>query len=240
MLMAYLVERLEKCLRAWEDYWFLIEAANTILTATGKPLLCPNERAVVRWSSFRKKLLKARQQPFDLLNFLAPRDKKFDNNLLAGFALPISQWCFNSRRVYHITEELQAVLNATSLEGVTWQDVSLPFFAYAIKLERPVVDIEGDYFDFIMVTAFTLLDGNQSLPAIEIHFLSQRCDQYEPLNEGNRQNIRNRIRNCEYDHVEKLIRRFLTRTDHIIGSHVQLFGRNFDEEVTVTAQRIYN
>ena len=238
--MAFLVERMEKCLRAWEDYWFLIEVINTIMKVNQKPLVCPHENAVLNWSRFRKKLLRVGQEPLVIADFLPPNDKKFHGNILAGFAVPVVQWCTNSRRVYHITEELQSILDATSLDGVTWYDVQLPFVAYAIKLDRPMVDREGDRFDFIMVTTFTVENGGQRFPAIELTFLTQSCDQYEPMNEGNRQNIRERMRNRDYGSARKLFDRFWKRIDCILGSHIELWSRDFNEEVTSTAQRIYN
>jgi len=171
--MAYLVERLEKCLRAWEDWWFLLGVMNDVMVADRRPPVYPNENAVLHWHQFRKRLLSLGQEQIDIERFLPPKHKSFENSTLANFAVPLSQWCLNSRRIYNLTEELQVILDATSLEGVTWQDVCLPFPAFAIKLDRPMIDVEGTRFDFIMVTTFNVTNQRGTFPVVELLFFGE-------------------------------------------------------------------
>jgi len=236
--VAFLVERLEKCLRAWEDYWFLTSVANTALRATGKPLVCPNEKAVVNAPTFRKKLLNIQRQPIVYSDFLDPM--KAHDGFLTRLPFSLGGWCQHSRRVYYLTEEIQAILNATSLKGVTWSDISFPFPVYALSLQRPVIDPEGDRFDFIMVTNYHVQDNNgRVLPGLELRFFCQQCDQYDSLTEANRQNIRNCIRNGDWEHVIKLVQRYLRKVDCIIGAHITFDDQRLEEEVMVTAERCY-
>lgn len=240
--MAYLVERMEKCLRAWEDFWFLMGATNNALKALGKPVICTNEKAVVNASNFRKTLLKfkASQSQIDISDFMPPRDGNFKTVALPALALPISQWCTNSRRVYSITEELQAILDATSLDGVIWQDVSFPFASYALSLKNPVVDPEGDLFDFIIVTIYSVVEDNGSRsPRIGLFFFSRECDEYEPMTEDNRQNFRIRMRRGEWEHILKIRQSFAEKINRICCSYIKLMGTDFNEHVLSTAERVY-
>lgn len=234
--MAFLVERMEKCLRAWEDLWFLIEAINTALSAMGKPRLSSNEGAVVNAPKFRKRLLKNRREKINLSDFIPPRDLSFPVEFFSKIPLFISSWCQHSRRLYHITKELQAVLNATSLEGVTWQDVSFPFPAYSISLQQPVTnDEDSRLYDFVMVNALPREgDDGQLIPSVELIGLSQECERYEPMTEANRQNIRNRIKSGEWEHVVKICTHYLKNTDPK-GLNIYFWGRP-DLEVMSTAQ----
>src|SRR5436309_687147 len=100
--MAYLVERMEKCLRAWEDFWFLVKSMNVALAALAKPRMCCGEPALEYASDFRKKLLKNRQEMIDLSNFLPLNQNNW--GIATGHSLPIfpsyiAPWCDASRRV---------------------------------------------------------------------------------------------------------------------------------------------
>jgi len=238
--MAYLVERMEKCLRAWEDFWFLVKVVNDIAMAKRQPPPYPSQGPMLHAASFRKKILRGRQEPIQLEYFLAPEHPHFNNRCLPGLALPLSQWCSNSRRVYHIKEDLQAILGATSLEGITWNDVVLPFLSYALKLDQPVTDADGDSFDFVMVTSFTMIRGDGSHDrAIDLRFLTRKCDQYEPMSEANKSNIHRRMHQGQYDHVRDLVSQFLKKTDSCVGSFVQFSGEYLTLEVMSTAQQVY-
>lgn len=237
--MAYLVERMEKCLRAWEDFWFLVGVMNTVCSSIGKLPLCRNEGAVVHASNLRKKLLKSRQEPMNVSHFLPPKDWELSQHALPSLPIFLSSWCLHSRRVYYATEELQAVLNATSLEGVMWGDFVFPFSSYAVNLQRPLIAKDGNRFDFIMVNAQPFLaDDGKVIPSVEFAFFNQESDRYEPLTEANRQNIRKRLQNREWEHLSKICTRFLAK---INDGFVSMFFRGgTDLDVTLTAQKVYD
>lgn len=242
--MHHTVERLEKCLRAWEDWWFLVGILNRVLRSTGRPPLCSDERAVLNWRNFRKFLLSHSRgdRPVNMRDFQAPANmQNGDAMFLTSLPTPLAAWCGQSRRIYTLQTELQALLNATSLEGVRWSDVSLPFQAFAIKLSQPFTDAEAELdYDFILLSAYIAeLPSGQQIPTVDLRAFATSCDCYEPLTEANRQNLSNRLRNGEWEHVERLALRFLHRTDCILGSHFGLRAESFDELITVTAQRVY-
>lgn len=57
--------------------------------------------------------------------------------------MSLAPWTFHSRRVFHLTEELQALLAATSLRGMKWSDVSWLFPSFVVILEQPIVGDSG-------------------------------------------------------------------------------------------------
>lgn len=238
--MSSSAERIEKCLRAWEDFWFSIEVLNTALMVQGKPLPCIHEKAVVNWPSVRRRILKhdsANRGGFDLSDFEPPRSdegSEFRENPLAHLISPIVGWCLYSRRIYQISKDLQAVLNATSLKGINWKDVCLPFHSYAVKLEDPFVDCDGDEFDFIFVNTYEA--SNPKTQVFEIYFLAKACDRYDPLDKTRKETIRKNLRDRNYQKIWSWIERFCPSLDRVVFSSISISASNFDEEVLESAK----
>ncbi len=72
--------------------------------------------------------------------------------LLHWVPIEIASWSLFSRRIYALTPELQAILAATSLGNLSWNDVKLPFDSYAIRLARPIRMAPGEVVDYLLVT----------------------------------------------------------------------------------------
>lgn len=66
----------------------------------------------------------------------------------------LARWSLCSRRVYHVSEELQAVLTATDFGDLTWNDVPLPHDSYAVQLERPIQLAGGDTSSLLLLSRF--------------------------------------------------------------------------------------
>jgi len=238
--MAFHVERLEKSLHAWEDFWFIINCINRVLAASGvKNRWCANEPALQHSHSFRKQLLNAHNQhdhPLNLANFLPANQKEWP--IAQGHSLPclpnyLAPWCICSRRVYSITEELQAVLDATSLDGVTWNDVSFPFYAFAVSLGKPILREDGRRYDFIMVNAVP------ELQVYQFAFFSDKFDAYVPLTQTHRENIQNKMRKKQWDKVAKTCDHLLARVGTVAYTDLSLVDQpNMD--VLETAETVYD
>lgn len=241
--MVYIVDRLEKVLRAWEDYWFLLNVVNKIQAQRRDKPVCPKEKAMVNYGSFRKFLLGLRKdkKEIDVNRFQEPNHESVRGQFLTSLASEMVGWCKDSRRVFHLTQELQILLDATSLDKVCWKDVRAPFSSFAVALERPIIDCEGDLFDFILVHAGLARAQNKIVHGrIWFRFFNKKCDNYTPLTQPNRQNILNRIQKGQWLHVEKLTIRFLDRIDkNIIGSHFSIAMDCGEELVTATAERVF-
>lgn len=250
---AHRSDRLETVLHAWEDLWYLAGVAERIRQADGQPPLYKHEKAIVNWSQLRKTILKTsirRPQSLDMTHFMSPALNEASSNLTGEAAQPlelmllptmgtaIAGWCLQSRRIYYLSPDLMALLNATSLDRVRWKDVSLPFASFAISLGKPIVDPAGDVFDYILVTS--LQDTTTESLFLDFRFFVAGCDQYTPLNEANKHNIEQRMRQRNWPHVAKLINLFLDNTEKVCGSRFELDATSQEEPVTTTAERLYS
>jgi len=97
--------------------------------------------------------------------------------LLAG-------WTTESRRVFRLDPDLQALLGATSIESVETSDISLPFGCFCISLERPIkADDEEREFDFILYGMFGARDAATGGGAIcpTVMLFSTQLDHWRPV-----------------------------------------------------------
>lgn len=243
--MSKQVERLERVLCAWEDLWFLLNIINRILIKKGEKPICAKERAMINYPKFRKFLLSLgknladNQGKVDAFCFNEPRDIPPELNFLASFAVPMASWCLHSRRVFRLKADLLALLKATSLDGILWKDVHFPFLSFALSLESPIV-WRGDQFDFILVSSLIAKSYNKVLrPRVEFRIFAKECDQYQPLTEANRENIFQRIKQKQWERVEKKVLRYLKETWHIFGTFFSVDFSRANELVTESAKRVY-
>ena len=163
--MAGTVERLEQVLCNWEDKWFVLNTIAQIL-ANEPNLTCdrfdiPMVGPVVNFYRFRKYLREfmaaKNMKEFDEERFIGWRYlglgqilKDFNYSLLT-FPKAIASWTLHSRRAFHLSADLQVLLNSTILDGIYWRDVSFPFRSFAVCLEIPIVDHRGCKFDCVLV-----------------------------------------------------------------------------------------
>lgn len=155
--------RLEQALRVWEDLCFLRRARVLALTALKKPLPYPLDGALRHWQDFRRDLLAAGPDgDFAIEKYVTPAEhmlKAVGANLVS-LPIELASWTAQSRRIFRPSEELQALLNATSLDGVRWSDVPWPFGAFAVTLEVPLKGETGIDYDCILVHGLSALDGD--------------------------------------------------------------------------------
>jgi hypothetical protein len=139
--------------RAWEDLWYLIELRERIRAAMNRPIeFTAPRRAVDNYRHFRQFLLHKLPEGkrLTLADFGAP-SPPWHYSFWSHIPVVISGWSWNSRRVYHLQPELQRVLEHTTLEGMTWEDIQLPFNSFAIQLSLPQKLANGRECDVILV-----------------------------------------------------------------------------------------
>ena len=154
-------QRLDQALRMWEDLWFLVGMRMSLEAArrdAPAQLLGPvaeyrQFRAYLRSLTSESKLTDFPEKRFVGFNY--PQFQQIAWPLCGSAAHPVlpcalMSWTINSRRVFHVTPELQVLLNATDLDGITWGDVSLPFDSFAVSLELPVEDDLGRKYDCLL------------------------------------------------------------------------------------------
>lgn len=165
--MISTVERLEQVLCAWEDHWFGCNAAVQIkaglmgrITSSAQS---PNfDGPLGNFYKFRNYLKSLSDmtdiRKFDRTRFLGDGSRnpglaffvKKTNYSLHTFPVALASWTISSRRIFHIAADLQVLLNSTSLDGVLWRDVSIPFKSFAVSLEIPIIDHRGAKYDCIL------------------------------------------------------------------------------------------
>lgn len=223
------IDRLEQALRLWEDHCFLQHKIVQLVT------LCPgqvdisgpagvgckerrqlNVGAFANFRSFRKYLLNSihSHAPFDFERYIGCKQVQDLLGCLAWLPLSLWSWTRESRRVYHLSNELQLLLNMTSLNGVTWGEVELPFDSFAISLQDPLVDeSSGDVFDLITVSkvAISNIATGQSWTNLEFTLFPSRLEQSNHLQLKERDKVEEMVRKREWQALAQWIGRFHRR-----------------------------
>ncbi len=112
-----------------------------------------------------KKLLSIEEvQRIDALKTLEEKEAAYTDEIIAGvrweefhFPYYLGKWNLSSRRIYYIPSDLMLLLETTSLKGLTFRDIRLPFPSFAIALETPlVVAGEDKEIDFFLIGDFSI------------------------------------------------------------------------------------
>ena len=185
--MKFLVRRLDQALRLWEDTCFMtnrLAHLERMLVTLGQKIEgepTPLEGAVINWNNLRGDLLRGASA--DEIN-----DKYLQGVALGplhNFPLGLSEWSRNSRRVFHLTEELLTLLSLTSLDGIRWSEVNWPFDSFLVTLDQPLIDENGTHFDTILLYRFEVAEGW----AVGVQLYSSNLEGYRPLTFDDRERI---------------------------------------------------
>lgn len=162
-----LIERMEEALESWEDRCAIYAARRRMLTKTTLPA-APFDHA----HEFRTYLLESVNdgRPFGWIDprFLVPLKEQDPEGSeraeqalthLRDFPWALSVWNRSSRRVFHVTSELSRLLEATSLEGLRWDDVDWPFPGFVVTLDDPLID-KGVRYDCLLAHTTPLRPGD--------------------------------------------------------------------------------
>ncbi|MBI4087276.1 MAG: hypothetical protein HY434_00390 [Candidatus Liptonbacteria bacterium] len=196
-------ERLEQALRLWEDSCFLfgkcaeLDRLGVKILEEGIPALNP----FFHWHEFRDYLLSDQSRVFNSGRFEATDEsgeRVLMEHLSAYTCLPLALWCWNkhSRRIFRVSEELQTLLNLTSLDGMAWSDIPWPFESFAVTLDAPLALPRGGHlpdarFDTIIVyTHFVPVgDGTGLKKLIRFLLLDSELGNRVPLSRFDREEI---------------------------------------------------
>lgn len=144
--------RLEQALRFWEDACFRIRKYIPLLRARNHVVPCSAQGPVVNFPRFRKYLIENQERHFDTDSFLNPRNVVEYLAEVAWIPAGIFGWNFDSRRIFHLTHDLQTLLSATRLDLDSLDEIRLPFDSFAVTLADPIVNAQDDRFDCIVVS----------------------------------------------------------------------------------------
>lgn len=184
--MSQIVESLEKSLCIWEDLCLLVNLLTKFQLAERLKPDYQLNGPFVHYHEFRQFLLKCGRE-FDNLKFgqyfleeYKP-DKPPALGDLAHLALDLASWACNSRRVYHLTSEIQLLLNATSINNITWQYVKLPLSCFTILLDEPIIGTEfAVEYDCLIVNSYSSPVG---IEEIEFRLIPTHIRNYQPISE---------------------------------------------------------
>lgn len=177
------VFRLEQALRLWEDRCFLHKMQALYRQAVGKPCPFLPEGPLKHAPEFRKFLIEASNAPpesaLDANRFLLPLSMAKPLGKLWGLPSQITSWTLDSRRIFRLSLDLQAMLNATSLDGVLWRDVEPPFGTFVLALPSPIKDDSGREYD-AMLFFHGAYENSSSSPELDALMREKGLDLSQP------------------------------------------------------------
>ncbi len=186
MKKAKNIKRLSQALRLWEDVCFLTQKHVEVLAKNHSAEVNPKYKAgaVYHFNEFRSYVLKnAITNHFDSQRFI---DDEKDQGYLIGetWSVPANLFSWNkySRKVFHLTANLQTLLSATSLDGICWNEIKWPFKSFALTLEEPIEDPALKLkFDCILVSEIGGIEKTPQGEIMNFLLLSTKLDEYQPL-----------------------------------------------------------
>ncbi len=203
--------RLEQALALWENlnYYYRVVAERCI--AVKQSHRFPMEEMYKNSDKLRKVLLGSYSSNpsdrFDFSDFSGSTEKSmhlFGN--LGLLPLYLHHWTVSSRRVYHLSQNLQTLLRWTSLDNVRWSDIEWPFNSFVVSLETPIVDTNGDKFDCMLFTKIDAIDeGVVRMSDISITLFSSRLEGLETFTSVQRQNLQRAYNECKAKKVKKMM-----------------------------------
>ncbi len=207
--------RLEQGLRAWEDHCFCMRLMVQMYQQTGQPSLygqLPPE--LMRFERLRPLMLRALNLPEDDKNpFTEASEPEYVDptegqsfRVVREFPFALLDWASHSRRIFTLSQDLQLLLQETSLDGVVCTELHPPFDTYAIALPQPIRDTSGNAYDALTFT----YGKNEEAAMLHINLLGSELSSYRALTRAEKrgyEEIVRRKRSKEYSVIEGLLRR---------------------------------
>lgn len=129
---------------------------------------------------------------------------KDEDEQLSTFAYCLASWAQSSRRVFSVESDLQSLLNATSLEGVSWGDVKFPFGSFLVSLANPLIDDNGDKFSNIL---FTLEENKEGIEYMWFYLIADKTMQNKTLLAPERADLSKALLQRNMSKIEKIARK---------------------------------
>ena len=185
------ISNLENLLRLWEDYWFTAGFLMRMEARTGSLERSFDPEGPAKNSERYRGWLLGLHQSGNMSGIEQFIDRFASEELLEwrDFPRALAAWNLHSRRLYTLSPEVQAVLKATSLEGVTWSDVQLPFPSFMIALGQPYRDSDGTAYDAAMINEYDIEFGNTVKRIREIRLFVQHEKPYTPLDDKKKRTL---------------------------------------------------
>jgi hypothetical protein len=242
---------LEKAVQMWEDFCLLANYTARSCFKQGQKVEYNFAGPFVHFTQLRQ-ALQNRKNFEDTQIFC----QKFCENRKSGqptilgdldcLPFELLLWMSCSKRVYHLTYDLELLLNATTVNNVTWQQISLPFPAFAITLDEPILGttLKNNTYDTLLISFYPTSYG---CPFLEIRLISNKIKNYQRLT-ADQKNVMARL--FSQGKFDKLGRHLKKHVDNITGSsvsprftlpwHERIITAKVTESITELTQRFIN
>ena len=232
--MQKTIYRLEQALSYWEDFCFGLSTAYQLSMCRGESPASGLKGLLVNYQDLRKSMLdvfSSNDGTEFVDKFLFPKEAYPLSNDTQAMYFPYSllAWSKNSRRVFNLSRDLQVLLDATSLEGVVWGDVKLPFDSFVVTLEQPLVDAKNVPFDSVLVSTFNTERGDHGQVFQETAFISldSRLGNYPPLSREAKEQVTSLLKNGSYRKAEHALMGLYKGSRHNISTSVFVIDNIF-------------
>lgn len=199
---------------------------------------------ISNYLTFREHLLSIRsmdEYDYEKYTFVETRSGGASQGMTDVYPMMLGSWCVNSRRVYHVDRDLQALLLNTKLDDLRWEDLVFPFDSFGISLEVPISRGKKEY-DFMLVAPISpkMFD----VPVVDTHKifclagLESALERWEPW--SLRPTMDRRIRRGEVGEVMVQIRdnNILERSSgYIYGSMLHKGSRSVLETLKALEEK---
>ncbi len=154
---------------------------------------------------FRSYLAHSFGQPFD--GRFIPEEIPDDEGRQTSDILPVffHAWVNSSKRIYHLDKFLANMFLATSLKKVDCEDLHFPFGSFALTLEQPITDMEGNSFDCLLFADSLDLYGKKYL---SILLLDIKWKSVKLMDQSVTDKIRWAIRKKRWNKIDKKIKQY--------------------------------
>lgn len=154
----------------------------------------PKNDSATHYREFRNYLQNAfnQESQFDEARFIDIDPEDGNAESMNRVSTSLFSWVKNSRRVFKVTQDLQLLLDATSIEGVTWGDIRLPFESFLIEFAIPFEDNEGKLMHYALIDSIEDEAGESKI--ISLLILHDSLLNYEAISLKERSTIAKLIR----------------------------------------------
>jgi len=179
-------KRMEEMLNHWETSYFFQEIIKFNSNPFLKKMTYPNINKLrdALLTAAGDEILDVSFPEIFPANLLDEDEQDVVFNEAISVLLNLVSWNRHSRRVFHLSSDMQMLLDATSLKNIKWEHIRFPFDTFVVGLDTPLKDDTGKLYDaFLFSRTDELLDDPTIVPQWELKLLPQTLSTAKRLKE---------------------------------------------------------
>ncbi|MCX6800288.1 MAG: hypothetical protein NT091_04045 [Candidatus Falkowbacteria bacterium] len=235
------IHQLEREFVKWERFHLLVETYSRAYSHFHQPHYYLGNGPLMHWRELRNYIMHTRKGIFDFKKFMAEEKDLIDTTGRQYWLFPFLAFLWNkySRRVFHLSNEVRQLIEITSFGQIKWNDLLLPFKAFAITLETPI-KTEKDQYDLILVARIDKEDFPETEEDwLEIFLFSN--DQALLVNSQEARTLQDCIDRKDWGKAILLIRDINKKVDGLKGTFVNsiiYFKESGDRPIVESLEKI--